>query len=138
MLPKLATTPAAMLAAMASVLRAFGMSKPLRLAAAAAAPKRADGRGRMPALEVNVAGLARIEFGPDFVADDISAQRVRAGFLQPFGFGEDRGDEDRARVGAQADIVIIVNMGGDAVDQRHGFRVPFTLPKNRLDSEMLI
>ena len=79
---------------------------------------RAQHRGRVPALEMIGIGLAREQFGPDLVADQVGADRVGAGCAQALALGQHGRHQHRARVSAERDVVVVERMGRGGVDQR--------------------
>ena len=78
MVPKLATRPEDIEAAIAMAVAAPSASRPRNLAQAAAAATVPSTARRMPALAMQRRRLARQQFGPDFEAGNIGRQHFGA------------------------------------------------------------
>ena len=82
----------------------------------------AEDPGWMPALLMMLVRVTPREFGPDFVSRSIGGCQLGAGRPEGLALGEDRRNQDRARMSAQGDIVEVEGVGGSSIDQRRIWR----------------
>ena len=121
MVPKFATSPEDIEAAIAIAVATPLASRPRNLAQAAAARDGAEHGGRMPALAMQRHAFAHQQLGPDFEAGDIGGQHLGAARSAGLALGQDRRHQHGARMAVERHVVVIQNVSGDAVDQRRGF-----------------
>ena len=102
-------------------LRGLFRIQPSQRGAGGGGGDRAEDAGRVPALAVMRAEVARHQLGPDLVAGEEGGHHVAARAAQALRLGQNGRHQHRARVAAQRNVVVVERVGGRAVDPG-GFR----------------
>ncbi len=116
--PEVGDQPAGHGRGQAEGVRSDARRQPIQIRNGRGGRDRAKYPGRVPAFHVKRIAFARGQLRPHFVADDIGPQHIFPGRGQPMALSENRRHEDGARMRRQGDVVIVENVGGDAIDHR--------------------